>query len=1049
MSLWSKFKKAVKKGYTKVDSKVGGVLPGGAPRSSGGSSSSSGGGSSYSSGGGGSSSSGSSSGGSSYSSGGGSSGGGGGGTTVKMTTIPAQRLDPIKSIDYVDKSGKSVGGLTIQGQNVWRSSGGGGGGSVKVVSSSFDKQTTKNLVEKQGYTLQTQSQQNENTLQKKIQTQSKNVPLGEPNINTNKPWYKTAFDETTDFISGGTGGVWLTHFGRPTSKSAEEIKTDFKEVGTKALKSQNIFGYSGLIGFGGPKTPLDTFQKESIKEARELRKSGEVTLAQQEAQIKAINNAVADIEKDQASLSGDLTGKDMYDIAFGKDIGDVYSKKSGSYNVQANQFTKDVQKLETDIQKFNTAYEGKTLAKSDYEKAMTQKSNLEQRRQGLMAKQTQLQGVYEDYENKVAKEVTNLRKIGVETKFNDKGELTFTSKALETKVSPVGMKLQKSFLDPTTNKITWKNIAYGGGAVAHTTAEAVAVGFATGGTGVVAKVGQGIAKLPKVAQISTKVILGGVAVASIGGKAYQGYKLGEVEGVGKIGAVVGGLSATGQVVGFGYGAYKGTKVYYKGIENKILAGKYTKSIAEARTGKIIDGKGGTAKQLGAYETRIKGTKYVLKSNGKIEGVYSGKAGTSNVKVVTQFKGKAPRGFPKSYYTKGGTLETDKLIKARLLTKSTKGKYWYSQDVLLKRTMLDKASVSVKGAPGYQGYEKLERLKFLTGVKTQTKPVRVGKTLPKDLFTSGEKYLFKVSKGELKVAGFGEYKEARPDSLFATKQYVLYKEPKALKIKTNFGQVTYKDIMVKDFDSIAKTKGASTELLKQAFKNQILVLDTKTKQLGVFSMDKRGQLLPARTIPKPPVVKPKPFNVQVGTTQTDLKAIMTIQLKKIVPGVLAQQTRLIAPATIPVSVGAVGIKNILQTKLSLSNIQKVENVAKLKTSMLTKVSQIQIQQPTQAQVLRVAQVQAPILQPVTTTTPVILPTLPTLALPPMPEPDFSGYIKRQAKRQARAGKQRRTYVEDFTSKVLDIEKQVITKSQAKKLLAKTFTGLELRRGVIVK
>jgi len=61
-------------------------------------------------------------------------------TTIKE--IAPTKIEPIKSVDYVDKSGKSVGGVTIQGSK---------GGNAKVLSSDFSKEQTKAIVKERGY----------------------------------------------------------------------------------------------------------------------------------------------------------------------------------------------------------------------------------------------------------------------------------------------------------------------------------------------------------------------------------------------------------------------------------------------------------------------------------------------------------------------------------------------------------------------------------------------------------------------------------------------------------------------------------------------------------------------------------------------------------------------------------------------------------------------------------------------------------------------------------------------------------------------------------
>lgn len=982
MSIWKK----VSDIYKKVDAKVGGYLPGGVSRSSSKQ------------------------------------------TTQTTQKLPPKTQEPIRSIDYGGSGGGRIGGVTIQGSNVWSSSGSGGtssasGQSVKILSSDFDEQTTKKLVAQEGFAVR-QEQSQDNKLQSQIQS-TQNQPLGTTQAKANLPWYKRGYYSVADTISGITGGVWLEHFGRPTSKTASEIKQEFKESTARGFRRSNIFGIGFFGGYGiglkgsgkfgvGYSSAITGVQTEWSGSAKEFRESGLQTQAEQEKNIKDIESAVAKITESQDKLT-----------------------ESGYYK-QAETFESDINKLEVDILRFNTKYEGKQLSQSTYEKALTEQGALESRRTELEKAQTKLQTQYEDYEKGLISEIETLRKAGVSTKLTD-GQIMFSSKALETKISPVGMKLQASF--KKDGKVTWKNVAYGGGAVAHTTAEFVGIGFLTGGTGVVAKVGTGVAKLPKAVQTALKIGAGGLVVAGVGVKTYKGYKLGQVEDVGKIGAVVGGLSATGQIAGFTYGAYKGTQFYYKGIEQRILAGKYTKSVQEVKEGAILKGtkQGALTRQLGSYETKIAGTKYKIQTYAKFTGKYSGKAGQSDVQIISKFIGKAPKGYPKTFVTKGATLETDKLIKARLFTKG-KGKVWYQQDVLLQRAIISQKSVKPT-SPFYKGYERLEELKFITGAKVVGKPVKVGTAIPKNIWTSGEKYLFRVSKGTEKVAGIGEFAEAKSDSLFGTKQFLLYEPSK--KVGT---------INIQKFDSLAESRGASAQLLKKILSDKLIVLNEKTKDVSLISLGKKGSLgLGApKQITKTPSVNVKTPNLEPVKLNIDTKALLRIQLSKIVPGIIQKESLIISQTSVPVSAGVIGLKNILDVKIKNVQVPSVKNLTALKSQLQTKVAQIQVQNIIATPKIAMPKIQASVLNPPISQALYTAPNVPIMPIVPVFDlPDITGFVQRQARQSVKAGRQRATYVEGFTAKVIDLKPIEINIKQAERLLKKELTGLELRRGVIVK
>ena len=55
--------------------------------------------------------------------------------TSSETKIPAKTQDPVKSITYVDSSGKGAGGITVSGPNVWKGGSSGGGAVVSSINS--------------------------------------------------------------------------------------------------------------------------------------------------------------------------------------------------------------------------------------------------------------------------------------------------------------------------------------------------------------------------------------------------------------------------------------------------------------------------------------------------------------------------------------------------------------------------------------------------------------------------------------------------------------------------------------------------------------------------------------------------------------------------------------------------------------------------------------------------------------------------------------------------------------------------------------------------
>lgn len=1098
MGLWSK----VKDTYKKIDQKLGGYLPGGvSPGSSSGGSSSSGGTSSgsTSSGSSSSSSSGTSSSSSSSSSsrsGGSSSGGssGGGGSLISKISSAYQSVDSklggylpggqtptqvqqAKTLVTQQKTTTPTGTTSSQtSQNKTSSSGGSSPLSFLTNQSSNNPFATQTQNQSVAPTPQSSLAQKISALE--------STPLGKPVVEDNRGTIRKGFDKAVDFVSGQTGGVWLTHFGRPTGMDAPEIKKEFKESTAKGLANTIVLGVPGVAGFtaegkfkiawskdkdkkvdvaigGVGASPLASVQAEWSKSAEKIRESGTLTTLEQQKQASALEQTTKQIEDITKSYSGDLTSQDMTDIAFGKKTyEDVLKEKQSAPGIQTKVFEKEAETYQKKVEDFNAKYGGKELAPDVYEKSLEEKTKIDSERERLTAKQTTLNKAYEDYETSVVSKVAGLREIGIETKVDEKGNIVFGSKALDTKVAPVGMKLEKDFMKG--DKITWKNIAYGGGSVAHTTAEAVLIGFATGGTGVLAKVGTGIAKLPKVAQVVVKT--GGIALAvgGVASKGYSGYKLAQqVDVPGWYGATLGTATGLGQVGGFAVGGYYGTKLYYSGVQDKILAGKYTKSIAEAREGVIQTdlksgtSKGGLAKQLGIYETKVKGTEWTIKSGVKMQGVYGKDSGMSNVKIVSQFQGKTPKGMPKAWTTEGKTLESGDYVKLRAFTKSTKGKVWYEQDFLMKRTMLDRLKVDVSQKPAFKGYTELERLKFLTSMKSVGKPVKVGKTLPQQVWKEDEIFRFTQYKGQGKVMQPWEMSEAKADSIFGTKQYVLYKETKPMTktLKTPYGdmKVSSTELGMKEFQSLAQTRGASAELLKQQLKDTILVI--KDSQVSMLS-DKRGQLTLMR--PKPSstgaTTIQKTFTPQVTkpTTALDTKALLKIQLSKIVPGLIQKQVSATTTSTLLFGSSIAGTKQLLETRQTLAVLNEQALMQKLRQVSLQKSMQQQVpaqtQQIKQAQALQEVLLQNTIVQAPTMPAPILtdIPGIPII--PGFDKPDLWGWKYKQAK-ESYAGKKTSSYIPDFTSKALGLKPKVLSKAQLKKLLRTDLTGLEIRRGVI--
>jgi len=852
-------------------------------------------------------------------------------------------------------------------------------------------------------------------IQKKVETE----PLGKPKPKpTTKSKLKRFGERASDVFTGLTFGTFVEHLSRPTSLTAEEIKKEARESTRKAIKDTTFVGVGGfgLKGSGkvgvGRSSFLTSLQLQQILSAIKIRDTGVKTTSIQKLQVEEINKIVKNIEKEQSKLT------------------------------DTSQFLKDVDIFEADVR---TAKAISNIG------AFPEKiSALEKRREGLVKRQKGFEVKQQKFEDVTVSLLKDLRKIGVESKFTKTGEIQFTSKEIEKIVAPVGIKLQKSFLKQ--DKLTVKNILLGSASITREVGVATGLGLGTGGLGFIARIGSRVAKLPKLLRIGVKTGAIGLVGLGITTTTIKGFKAGEIQGIGKIGAVVGGLGAGGQVAGFGAGGLKGANLRIAKIEKEILSGKTTKTIADIKVGLTTKGKGGLAKQLSKFETKVKGTKFKITSFAELQTRFIKKIGVSNIKILSKVEGKVPRGIPKRVITKGQSLETEDLIRFRLFTKIPKVrggskflkkqgevKGFLKQDILISKKILDIKAVDLK--PSFKPFTKLERVKLLSAIKVVGKPVKV-KKIPKDIFTAGERFLFKVSTGKQKVAGFGELAEAKADSLFTSKQFIL--TTKDLKLG---------DIKVKGFTTLADTRGKSVDLLKESLKGKLLVLDLKTKQLSMIGIDKKGQLALSRP-PKFKVPELEPLKIKTDfKSLVDTKDLLRINLKNIVPKILARQSALIKPTIAETSASAFGLKEILKIQVAQQPKLKLKELSSLKLDLGLKISQLTGQKIIQVPVLKIAQVPKldlkvilpSIKAPFVTAPPsIIIPVIP--ALPPI----LLG--KRLKKKKKRAGERplgELVFSEGFTAKQLGLAPRVLTKAQLRKLLSTSLTGVGIRRAVILK
>lgn len=166
-----------------------------------------------------------------------SSSGGGGSSSRRRETISTQEikpktLAPIKSTDYVDKSGKSVGGLTIQGKK---------GGKAKVLSSNFSKKQTEKIIKSRGYSGVEKPLKSSQPSKKYGQSQTQEV-MGEDKIS------ESNFRNYNLGAIGLAGGLGL-FYGYRKGKS---------NLSNSNFMGRNnfLFSYSPIINLAGKSVPF-------------------------------------------------------------------------------------------------------------------------------------------------------------------------------------------------------------------------------------------------------------------------------------------------------------------------------------------------------------------------------------------------------------------------------------------------------------------------------------------------------------------------------------------------------------------------------------------------------------------------------------------------------------------------------------------------------------------------------------------------------------------------------------------------------------------------
>jgi len=903
-----------------------------------------------------------------------------------------------------------------------------------------------------------------------------------------QPWWKRAGGIVKDVSTSATAGRFFVK----SSDISPVVydKGEGRKKGMEAVRETAEYALGGMLKSVLTPSKAEVggvieVQKSLFGLSRKSRHEADVVSAMQEKQIGDIDAFAEKLAVEQDKLPTEKAEAFAHEIEVYEKGLEAYEEQAEVVKEMATALSKKEELTPKQYQKYLKEYEEYL---EEYGEAEDIRVALESEYTGLEKRQKGIQQPFLDYEKTVEQDIKNLERTGIKTSKTAEGDITFTSEWLEKEISAPGFLTLKSLQTPE-GEPTWKSRAFEIGGYAHSAGEIALISYLTAGIGVTPYISTKLTGLGKFApKIAGKAIPFGklAQVGLVGGVGYftakgiqskvksyeiEAMKLDMPKGVGtRIGLIESGVD----ILASGAGTYAGTKAYYGRLTQDIVSGKYTKSIAETRRGVLLEAKGepkgGLAKQLGAYETKIAGTDHKLVSLMKLKGKYHPKSGISDVDIYSEFIGKKPIGVSKAYITKGQLLETRALIKAKLFTQGVGDKAWTRDTFLIGRRVIGKPKLydPIKDpwmrTAQFQKYVKAEDLKLLASIKRLGVPIKV-KTLPKTPWTKGEIIRFLEWKKAGKVVQPWEPVEAVPEMTFATRQVIFYKPKQFLPADKDFLSVTGRATM-QEFQSIGRTAGASDKLLT---KDLMKLLDTQAKvklpkATGIsWTMDKKGELALTQQIFKqaPPVITkqvtkvPKTDFITQLTKKVETKALLSVQLEKIVPKVVSKE--LLKPALIstPIIATIPSLKELIGGRIHQTYVTPTAHVPVSMTKLETSLAQITAPAIKQVQLQKITQIQktalkTPTIHAPTIKMPVVPPSPVITWVPWFPPPPAlfgggaRGGYREPTIKQLEGGLYRR----GFTAGMLDIKPKLMTKAQYKKLLETRLTGLELRPQIIV-
>lgn len=662
---------------------------------------------------------------------------------------------------------------------------------------------------------------------------------------------------------GATGGVWFSE--RPSGRlSVNEFNEDFSKVIRDTVSPPSTVSEWGLYTINPTLYFQKKFQEGGSEEYRKIEQENkELQRSQKASQVQAyvgaekFNRINQDFEKSQ------------------------YSERSGQ--------------LQKEIEAHNLRGDSIPVTASSEEIEAYNKRSEE-----LNKRAESLNKEYQTYNTKIKGEYSSLAEKGIYGFSTDEG-VVFSSKVLD--IPNVSMSTKK-IADYNQKEEPLKKYTYMGAGIARKFAISYGTDYLLGASGIVASLTTGAKTLATgkalAAFYGSAALTGGVLAYS----GYKGYEEGSKLGVGTEVSIFRGLGTAAEIVGSTTGVYKGTKAYYSNLNKQFQEGAFTKSTFESRKGVTYEGKTITS-QKGEYITELRGTDYKIESSSEIVGNYADDIGSSKVYVSSNFMGDdIPQGLPKSFTTQGGTLETDDLIYLRTFSKSPNQYSYTSQDTLISRNLISRAtSTKTKGVI-------VERIDLLPTSKTLASSTTYD--IPDELFTTEELINLKGFKA-IDVAPFVDVPD---ETIGATRQYVSYNPPSS-KLQFKGFEVTLTDKEYQTFESLSKSSVQSIGGFEDDYirTGGITLNKDNVVKFLTFGGDKRGTayLTPKIALTQPKLIPPKttvnPSGISVLDSRTVGDVAVRQNLQGYVGGLYSELGTIAGAASIPLTTSIVSVKNL--------------------------------------------------------------------------------------------------------------------------------------------